>query len=969
MLWEIGEDIRQYFKMTFLPAMRNLFSSWRSLLGMLLVMLVLQMLLSVICIFGVENIKNSQAVLENFQDAISKSSSTVTEASGSFLTSNDFKTALSSTTIFIGAIALWAICALTLYAKVTFAAADRDKYIWGMLITNGAKKKKIRAMLKNELYIPHFAAIAIAYPVALWVCNVFLKDLGYSYHHSTLTLIIILVLSYICIRIVVAYEGLLIRSMSCVEMLREEDSPKSVCFPRRHSRLRFGFTPTRYAFSTFIRMRKYYMSLALIAAVPALIWICLQVSAVSSDAYLGEEIKEFTVTIDSGVTESELERISEKLPNRIDGISAVSSSASYDAKRLYSHLLIGRNNLSTTDTSPLVAATYADSSIKLCTAEKGFKYSTGRSLQNPAEGTVRIIYPHDQEKYSFEPDTTLYLAVSRTGDDITVIGETCTFSDSFEYIKLTVVDVTTYYASDLTAGAYSCVEDVYFVLNTNDYQKICQRDVSSLTDISEFGKYTYTSELAPDASFELTVPRTEFTQTLSAGNAVEIRGTVTADITLNADGGTHQKQLNSSSFKYLYINSVQINDSTVSLRVTPHFILKMRSEDNIPDILLGFGTPALESNTYQHFASTTESMTLTNGSVRLYNDSLVMIKNSIITADSIGTYGLFTDKQLTNTDRCTPLQELYANSDFRLVLGNATTGNAYGYDLSSLKSNQAFIVLPRSSCLLINSGYRIYVSRTLENTLEYNENATASTNEYDVLDEYVQKNSFEYIPLTVTEVVYSDEITQPYIYVCTDDFCNIININSPYTRLDISIDPYIESERYAQIRSELSLWSAVEQYNCSISSSGEYLEYLIKKNSNYSSVISILVLLIPLIIPFIWYYPLVSLFDRRKNEFKILETIGKKKASVFRAFATEGVMVTLCAFCAVALLCMPAMLLFKTVCSLAALPIEFEYSYLTAPTLLLAGAFSAVCAAAAFAVCYLTTSKGGIKNKKRKESK
>ena len=70
MFWEIVDDIRRKMTMTVIPALRNLFSSKKSLAGMFLVMLVLQILLGVVCISGIENIKNQQVVLKEFRQMI-----------------------------------------------------------------------------------------------------------------------------------------------------------------------------------------------------------------------------------------------------------------------------------------------------------------------------------------------------------------------------------------------------------------------------------------------------------------------------------------------------------------------------------------------------------------------------------------------------------------------------------------------------------------------------------------------------------------------------------------------------------------------------------------------------------------------------------------------------------------------------------------------------------------------------------
>ena len=123
-------------------------------------------------------------------------------------------------------------------------------------------------------------------------------------------------------------------------------------------------------------------------------------------------------------------------------------------------------------------------------------------------------------------------------------------------------------------------------------------------------------------------------------------------------------------------------------------------------------------------------------------------------------------------------------------------------------------------------------------------------------------------------------------------------------------------------------------------------------------------MIIPLIVPFIWYYPLSSLFDRRRTELYLLEAMGKKRSHVSKAFLVEGILVCICAFITVILLCYPAMFFFKTVCDYCKIPLEFEYSALSAPTLVLAAVFSCISAALSFAICFLSTMTRRRKNRK-----
>jgi ABC-type lipoprotein release transport system permease subunit len=150
-----------------------------------------------------------------------------------------------------------------------------------------------------------------------------------------------------------------------------------------------------------------------------------------------------------------------------------------------------------------------------------------------------------------------------------------------------------------------------------------------------------------------------------------------------------------------------------------------------------------------------------------------------------------------------------------------------------------------------------------------------------------------------------------------------------------------------------------------ISSTGAYLEHLLRRHANYERLLVLISVIVPLIIPFIWYYPLVTLFDRRKTEVRVLEATGKKRRTIRGCFAVEGALVGASAFAAVLALCLPAMLIFKVLCFICKLPIEFSFGAIKMSTLLTAAAISASCALVSFGICYATTSTGRIKKKRK----
>ncbi len=977
MFWEIAQDIKRYFKTTFFPSVKNLFSSVRSLAGLMLVMLILQLLLGVICITGIENIRSQQVALKEFSSALDAQETVIESTEGSFMTSDEFKTALSGTTIFIGAILIWVICAVTVYKKITFSSADRDKYIWGMLITHGAKKKKIKAMLRCELYIPMLAVTAISYPLSILFCNYALRDYGYSYSHSLLKLLAVVVLSYVCIRLVVEYQCFLISSMSCTEMLREEDAPKSVCYPRKNARLVKGFTPLRYGTSAFFRMRKYYLSLALLVAVPAVIWICLYVSVASEDNYLTSSINEFSVKSASGFTENEINKLqSEKFdfPDQVEGIDA---SAVYSSSRIYTHLLADKSHFSTVVSSPYYTSSYADNTIKITKNDRAFKQMTGFTAPTVERGTAIVVCPSQASEYRFSQSERLYFAVSENGGDIRTVTENelslleGDMENEYDYIELKIAEVYSLNSSAITKSGFLNINDTYVLLSNDDYEKVTSLDTERFSSHIDKSLITLDDTLDSRARFDISMPLSATTVIPKAGDCMDTGGkyTLSFDITglPSYEGATPDEYKDkhfTREFDYVYINSVNISGDTLTLNVTPCDTVLI----DYPDVALVLGTPDLQSVPKGYCMATYDSITVKSGTVELGDKSYIIYTSSTVSACEAGTHVLVKESHLASAQGRLPLEELYADDSFDIACGDETTLKHMEIDAPEISESGAVLVLPSNSPyhLSFEVGDKLRIATTKYNVSQFDKNAFNPNDKYDILTDNLKQNQYDYNTLYITDIIYSDKIDAPTVIVSTESFVAIIGKYKPYMSFEILLSSDIDSDAYLQLRDSISMWASKIPLPPSVSSSGEFLQHLLRKNANYSAIIKVISILVPLIIPFIWYYPLSSLFDRRRTELVILNAFGKKKSTVRSCFFFEGSLVTLSAFASVFLLCYPAMLAFKVICTLFKMPIEFEYQYLSIEHLLFAAGVSALCAAISFAVCFTTTKKKKSKKTRRK---
>lgn len=965
MLWELYDDIKSYIKMTFIPSMRNIFSSIRSLISMILVMLVLQVLLSVICIAGIENIKRQNETLDKFQadiEAVAVEGADVGDSAGSHALSDAFQTAKNGTFILIGALGLWALCSLAVYQRIASASADRDRYVWGMYVVHGAKKKKVRAMLKCELFAPHLVATLLGYPIALLLCNLLL---GGEYRFSVIPIIIILLLSLICILLVVEYECLLIRNMTPTYMLREEDSPKSISYPRKHSTLVKGFTPSRYGRSSFSRMRKYYVSLSAVAAIPALLWICLLVSAKGETGFLKQDVEEFTIKSQIGLSEDDLGAIREKALEFSDKITSVGASASYDASGIHTHFLADKSKLSEDRYSPYFTTTYGDNLLTLTMNDTAFKHYTGYQTARVARGTVSIVYPSSKSDYAFEEGDRIFIAVSKLDGNVRVVDSNATellksdLTKEYDYVELDVAYVTRCAEESLSGSGFLNVKQTYFVLNDQDYLEI----TSIMNYSASVYEYEYTSAMDGKASFNITVPLSEIGELPEKGDCVELSGKYTAKLTLKnvssvyfKEPTTLEKDIN-NTFRFAYINSVVSNGTTVTLNVTPQDTFSFKTPFGSLVARVGLGTPEMTTHDDVYFINTAgEDLIFSNGTVEIH-DYITVHKSSRVSGAEAGFHAILPQQALNVTEGRLPLEELFANDDFIIAAADSNTQASLGIDAGNVEQGALTLVLPSSDKHYLNiaEGDELLLAITLEDVFGYDPNAESTESKYDILNSHVHNNQYDYVPLTVTKIIYSDSVERVHVFLSSKDFSRVIAKHGAYTTVTVSLDESTASEEYSVIRNWLGGFVSNDVRLTSVSSSGAYLDRLLRENADYSSVILLISILIPMIIPFIWYYPLSTLFDRRRSEIKVLEAIGKTRKQIYASFAVEGALLCACAFLTVPVLCGPVMLIYKLSCIFFRLPIEFEYSYLSLPILIVGGLAVALCAAICFLVCLAGT--------------
>ena len=150
MFWDLWEYVTNMFRTTIFPALKNLFSSKKFFASMLIAIFVLQTLLCVICIAGINNIIEQNTILDACSMYISAHTGKYT---GDAELADQVEVISGSLGIFLGALCIWWICAMTIYYRIAAASSERNRYVWGLYMTFGAHKLKVRRMLLTELYL------------------------------------------------------------------------------------------------------------------------------------------------------------------------------------------------------------------------------------------------------------------------------------------------------------------------------------------------------------------------------------------------------------------------------------------------------------------------------------------------------------------------------------------------------------------------------------------------------------------------------------------------------------------------------------------------------------------------------------------------------------------------------------------------------------------------------------------------
>ena len=926
MLGDLWEYLIDFFNMTIKPALRNLFSSKKFFISMLLAIFVLQALLCVICIAGINNVVEQNDILEACAIYIAANTG---EYTGDAELLQQVEVISGSAGIFAGALCIWWLCAMTIYYRMAAASAERNKYVWGLYITYGSYKKKIRRMLLTELYLTLAAGMALGFPTAYLICRFWAgkEDLISLDGAFGLALLI----AVISIRICAEIEVRLITSKSCNTLLGAEGAAGNIVSPRRSGKLSKGYSAPRYAATAFWRLRRYYIAVALAAAVPVVVWVCCMTASISETQILQEDIDEFAIKSSVGFDPEILQNEFIEELEEIPGVSSVWSLASGNATSLGTHALLTSAQTASVGSCATLAAVYADGDAYIADAyDPVFLLHTGFE-GHPNSGEVVIIMPTDDQPYNFDDvtldgatDIYLMIAISKTDGKIQIIDDInddiehklTDSSNEYEYMRFRVVGGFNSYRNGYLeeSGDYIYTDRPYFLLSTEDYEKITSIKMSSLRETIENGKITIDTSQYTDGSFLITVKGG--LETLpSAGDAISLDKTASARLTAYADGEylSYDEQFNAiteyektvnatTTFSQLYIIDAYQQDGDTVLHVSPRTSILLHRFVSYPVFItnrLQLGTMEIEGdNDYglndaiTYVASTYDKpFSVTYHSVNI-SGILTVCRPTAYRAADLGTYILFEDGRIKDPSDKYRLSDVYATNNFTLVCSDSITPDVLGIDATSPENDEAVLLLPTSGSQLftLTKGDSLKIARAKDVTIT---DSMLNLDPLYRLTKQLETENYEYEELFVCEIKAYEGIITPMILVSSNTYSKIVGKELPYNTINVMIDSDLKLSHYNKLKNELILWMQLtedEEGEMTLTTTNNYFDILLRRAADYSIWLKIIATLVPFLIIPAWYYPQTMMFTRRREDYLTLFHIGKTHRDIRKIFALESLM-------------------------------------------------------------------------------
>ncbi len=991
LFWDVWESFHDLLDLTIRPSLKNLFSSRKNFIGMFLAVFFLETLLSVICIAGVDNIREQKEIVQNYTAYTEK----VKDESEKTELDKNIEVILNSSGILAGALAIWWLSAITVYWKMTTSAAERNKFIWGLYITYGAAKKKIRRMLGTEMYLTLAAGMAAGWPAALLICH---YASGGSVRGSAAAFIMVLVIAVISVMFCISLETAILTSKTCEKLLDDEGSAGNFVSPRRSGSLTLGFTPLRYAVTSVLRMRKYYVALAFAAAVPVIIWVCCQTASMSETAAISENIDEFKISSSSGIDGEVLQGDYYDELGSIDGVTSVSAVAAGKANELGTHILLDPEQTVYPSSCAQLSAVYADGEATIAVADDPvFLRGGGYEFDPmPEEGEVMVLLPVGDTNYNYndltDPDSDavdyIMIAVSKSSGEIKIVDDMPAYLDGqingdgeYEYLRLRITDATTCYPTYTGGSSFLNVPHPYFLLNSKDYERITGISYSIFSSRILTSEAVINTTAYSDGTVTLTIPRDilGFIPTpgdvigVNYGSEPRIRGTASMSATVQGYIPYYlsvpvAKNVQGDIFYYyLYIYEVTESGDSLIIRASPQASILLLND--IPSsYIMSFGTPKLESTEYILVASSYDKFFEINYRSIDFGHTLTFFRSTEVRAADVGSHILFEARRIKDTTGRLLLDPVNVTNQFTLACADGMTAASLGLGdkNTTVESGTASIVMPETpgSVFSLEAGQKLRIAYTRESTVTGNVAVQSALDPLYQLEQQLKTN-FQYTEVVIGKII-TAQVDQPYIFVDSELYSDLLGLESAYDVINLSIRPDLTPSEYNTLTVELRGWAAdatTPENKFTLAASGKYVGILLRSAADYSVWLSVIAFMTPLLIPLIWYYPQSMVFARRKSDYDTLLILGRKKKDLKKVFTYESLIAAVLAVTAAVILCPAGMTIFGFAVIVFELPIEFRFAAFNMPSMLWGCLATAACAALTVWLGYFTVIKKSGKHR------
>ena len=279
--------------------------------------------------------------------------------------------------LYMGAV-VWLLISVTAVGRIMTSVIESEAYIYGLYMIYGSGQKQLRRQLSTEFLLEGVAALTAGIP------------LGYSLlpHHGDFSVAGALIVLVGFLLLIILCANVLANSIlgrSCVRMLNAADTSDYTVSPRRSHLAGLKKRPRGSLASAGLaiwRMRKHYVSLALVVAViAALIFSTLSTERQTIRAEAPALSIHYADGVDAGTLDQSY--LSYLYPN--EAVKQLDYRISGTAESLGSHVLVNEAASGTAEDSVRLGDRYATSSFRIACGDGDTGDELGENVTIPRE--------------------------------------------------------------------------------------------------------------------------------------------------------------------------------------------------------------------------------------------------------------------------------------------------------------------------------------------------------------------------------------------------------------------------------------------------------------------------------------------------------------------------------------------------------------------------------------------------------